>query len=112
LSGNHGENYVLVGVNRDASVVLLSERMTDGSRAVIVFSDEVGAEAFRIVEKLGPRVQIVADAPQEVARLLEAAAATGGARYVAIDPPTSLTRGNVDSRLVPLSGFLDHLLGE
>jgi hypothetical protein len=111
LSGNHGENYVLVGVNRDASVVLLSERMTDGSRAVIVFSDEVEAEAFRIVEKPGPGVQIVADGPQEVARMLEAAAATG-VRYVALDPPTSLTRGNVESRLVPISGFLDHLLGE
>jgi hypothetical protein len=71
-------------------------------RAVIVFSDEVRAETFRIVEKLGPGVQIVADAPQEVARLLEATAATGGARYVALNPPTSLTRGKVESRLVPL----------
>ncbi len=111
MTENHLENYVLVGVSKDACVTLLSEKMTDGSRAIVVFSDEVRAEAFRIVEKLGPGVQIVADVPQEVARLLEAAAVTG-VRYVALDPPTSLTRGNVESRLVPISGFLDHLLSE
>jgi hypothetical protein len=109
LSGNYGENYVLMGVRKDACVTLLSEKLADGSRAVIVFSDEVGAETFRVVEELGPEVQIVADTSRKIAQLLEAAAAKG-VGHVALDPPTALTRGSVESRLVLISGFLDHLL--
>ncbi len=91
--------------------VLASEELADGSRAVIVFSDEVGAETYRIVEELGPEWQTVADSPLKLVELLKAAAATG-VRYVALDPPTSLTltREIVEAPLVPLEAFIDSLL--
>jgi hypothetical protein len=78
---------------------------------VIVFSDEVGAETYRIVEELGPEWQTVADSPLKLVESLKAAAATG-VRYVALDPPTSLTltREIVEAPLVPLEAFIDSLL--
>ncbi len=77
---------------------------------MIVFSDEVGTETYRIVEELGPRWRIVADSFPKIVELLRAAAAMG-VRYVALDPPTSLTRESVDASLVPIGAFIDLLAG-
>lgn len=48
---------------------------------------------------------------QTTAELLEACA-NEGVRYVALNPPTTLTRGDEEPQLVPIWGFIDHLLGE
>src|SRR3712207_465656 len=93
------ETYVLMGMSTDSGITLPSEKLADGSRAVIVFSDEVDTETFRITEELGPEWQIVADTPRKIAEPLEAAAERG-VRYVTLDPPTSLTCGHSESQVV------------
>jgi hypothetical protein len=85
---SQGQTYVLLGNRADASITLLSERLTDQTRAVLIFGDPVAAEAFRVVENLGSEWRVVADRPGEMVELLEAAAMSG-ARYVALDPPTA-----------------------
>jgi hypothetical protein len=106
---SQGQTYVLLGNRADASITLLSERLSDQTRAVLIFGDPVAAEAFRVVENLGSEWQVVADSPGQIVELLEAAAMSG-ARYVALDPPTALTRGDVEAQLIPVGGFIDYLL--
>lgn len=102
---------MLLGRHGDAGYTLLSEGLANGSRAVVVFGDATSAETFRVVERLGDDWRVVADTARGVSEFL-GAAAVSGARYVALDPPTALTRGHEEARLVPISAFLDHLLSE
>ena len=99
---------MLLGRSGEPGFALPSEGLADGSRAVPVFGDAAGAETFRVVEGLGYDWRVVDDTPRRLARFL--GAAMGGARYVELGPPTALTRGHEEARLVPLSAFLDHLL--
>jgi hypothetical protein len=100
---------VLLGRSGEPGFALPSEGLADGSRAVPVFGDAAGAETFRVVEGLGHDWRVVDDTPRRLAGFL-GAAAMGGARYVELGPPTALTRGHEEDRLVPLSAFLDRLL--
>ena len=102
---------MLLGRRGEAGFALSSEGLADGSRAVPVFGDAAGAETFRVVEGLGHDWRVVDDTPRRLSGFL-GAAAISGARYVELDPPTVLTRGHEEARLVPLSAFLDHLLAE
>jgi hypothetical protein len=93
----------------EGHLTLISEMLADGSRAVLLFGERDAAEAFRIVEGLGEEWEMIEGPPEEIAELLGACAAAG-ARYVCLDPPTALTRGDKEPRLVPLKAFVDHLL--
>jgi hypothetical protein len=55
------EDYMLLGRRAEAGFTLLSERLTDGRRAVIVFGDRVSVEVFRVVEELGFDWRMVSD---------------------------------------------------
>ena len=68
------------------------------------------AEAFRIIEGLGPEWEVIGTL-QEVMGLLRSAA-WGELRYVALDPPSALRRGHEEPRLVPIKAFVDHLMGK
>jgi hypothetical protein len=48
---------------------------------------------------------------QEVTGLLKSAA-RGEVRYVALDPPSALRRGDEEPHLVPITAFMDHLMGK
>lgn len=77
---------------------------------MLVFGEPEAAAAFRIVEGLGEEWEVVEQTPDEAAELLGLRAATG-ARYVSLDPPTALTRGEEELHLVPKMAFVDYLLG-
>jgi hypothetical protein len=98
------------GKGTEERLTLLSQKTGDGQRAVLAFEQATAAEAFRIIEGLGPEWEIVG-ALQEVAGLLRSAA-RGEVRYVALDPPSALTRGDEEPRLVPIMTFVDHLMGK
>ncbi len=104
-------NYLLLGRRaEERRITLLSEKLADDSRAVLVFYETGAAEAFRIVEGLGEEWEVIHNAYEEVADLLQISAATGAAKYVSLDPPTALTRADKEPQLIPLTVFLDHLL--
>jgi hypothetical protein len=102
-------NYLLVGRRAEERITLLSEKLADDCRAVLVFYETDAAEASRIVEGLGEEWEVIHNAYEEVADLLQISAAAGGAKYVALDPPTALTRADKEPQLIPLTVFLDHL---
>ena len=77
---------------------------------MLAFEEAAAAEAFRVIEGLGPEWGIVG-ALQEVAGLLRSAA-RGEERYVALDPPSALRRGDEEPHLVPITAFMDHLMGK
>ncbi len=62
------------------------------------------------MEGLGPEWEVTG-ALQEVTGLLRNAA-RGEVRYVALDPPSALRRGDEEPRLVPVVAFVDHLMGK
>lgn len=103
------EEVYVVGRRTDASITLLSERLADGTRAILVFGDLMAAEAFLVAEGLGSEWQVIENIPWETTELLRATA-EAGVRYVALDPPSVLTRGDEESRLVPIKAFVDYLL--
>lgn len=90
--------------------MLLFEMTSDGTRVVLLFED-AAAEAFRILEGLGPEWEILKKDRQGASDLL-VSCAVGGVRYVALNPPSALIRGNEESTLVPIGGFIEHLLSE
>lgn len=99
-----------VGRGIEEHLTLLSQRTSDGGRAVLAFEEETAAEAFRVIEGLGPEWEVTG-ALQEVIGLL-GSAARGEVRYVALDPPSALRRGEEEPRLVPIIAFADHLMGK
>jgi hypothetical protein len=102
--------YFFVGKRTEAGLTLLSQRASDGERAVLAFEVAEAAEAFRIIEGLSPEWEVM-DALQEVPGLLRSAA-RGEVRYVAVDPPSALRRRDEELRLVPIMAFVDHLTGK
>jgi hypothetical protein len=78
---------------------------------VLTFEEAAAAEAFCTIEGLDPEWEVV-DSSQELAGLLLRSAARGGVRYVALDPPSALRRGDEEPHLVPITAFIDHLLGK
>lgn len=106
--------YFLIGRRRgrgaEGRLTLLSQRTSDGERAVLAFEDAPAAEAFRIIEGLDPEWEVVG-ALQGVQGLLRSAA-RGEVGYVALDPPSALRRGDEEPRLVPIMAFVDHLMGK
>lgn len=99
-----------VGKGTEERLTLLSQRTSDGERAVLAFEGAESAEAFRIIEGLGPEWEVI-DALQEVVGLLRNAV-RGEVRYVALDPPSAFRRGEEEPRLVPIMAFVDHLMGK
>ncbi len=99
-----------VGRGTEERLTLLSQRTSDGERAVLAFEEATAAEVFRIMEGLGPEWEVTG-ALQEVTGLLRNAA-RGEVRYVALDPPSALRRGDEEPRLVPVVAFVDHLMGK
>ena len=106
--------YFLIGGRKgggaEERLTLLSQRTSDGERAVLAFREDTAAEAFRIIEGLGPEWEVVV-ALREVTGLLRSAA-RGEVRYVALDPPSALRRGDEEPRLVPITAFAEHLMGK
>ena len=98
------------GEGTEERLTLLSQITSDGQRAVLAFEEAAAAEAFRILEGLGPEWEVMG-ALQEVTGLLRSAA-RGEVRYVALDPPSALTREDDEARLVPIMAFVDHLRGK
>ncbi len=113
--GDRASTFFFLAIDRGAGLTLASERISDRTRAVLVFDAFVDVEAFRIIEELGPEWEIVEHAPQEAAFLLERCREKG-VRYVALNPPTKLTRADSHaqegSELVPIRRFVDYLRGE
>jgi hypothetical protein len=93
---------------RPDSLTLLSQRTSDGARAVLVFKDAPAAEAFRILECLGPQWEVLEKDSWEAADLLLTCAA-GGVKYVALNPPSALARRHEEHPLIPIRAFVDSL---
>jgi hypothetical protein len=89
-------------------LTLLSERTSDGARAVLVFEEDATAEAFLILEGLGPEWEVLEKDEHEAADLL-LSCVTGGIRYVALNLPSVLTRGHEGHPLIPIRAFVDGL---
>lgn len=103
--------YIFVERSSSLGIALLSEMAIDGTRAVLLFDDPLAAKTFLIIEELGPEWQTVESTAPEAAKLLEICA-WGGARYIALNPPSALTRGEEESKLVPIRTFVDRLLAK
>ena len=73
-------NLLLVGKRAEGRITLLSEKLADDSRAVLAFYETDAAEAFRILEGLGEEWEVIHNAYEEVADLLQISEATGGAK--------------------------------
>lgn len=99
-----------VGKGAEERLTLLSQRTSDGERAVLAFGEAAAAEAFRIIEGLGPEWEVTG-ALEEVTSLLRSAA-RGEVRYVALNPPSALRRGEDEPQLVPIMAFVYHLVGK
>jgi hypothetical protein len=95
--------------SRLGSLTLLSQRTSDGARAVLVFQDATAAEAFPIVEGLGPEWKVLEQDNREAANLLLTCAAQG-VKYIALNPPSVLARGHEEHPLIPLRAFVDGLM--
>ena len=106
--GTKDITFYFLAINQGAGLILASERICGGTRAVLVFDELVAIEAFRIIEELGSEWEVVERTPQEATFLLESCAEKG-IRYVSVNAPTKLTRTQVDSELVPIWSFVDHL---
>jgi hypothetical protein len=89
-------------------LTLLSEKTSNGARAVLVFEEEEEAAAFLILEDLGPQWEVLEKAEREAADLL-LICASGGIRYVALNPPSVLTRRHEGHPLIPIRAFVDGL---
>jgi hypothetical protein len=83
--------------SRSDSLTLLSERTSDGARAVLVFQDATAAEAFPIVEGLGPEWEVLGQNNREATNLLLTCAA-GSVKYVALNPTSALAGGHEKHR--------------
>jgi hypothetical protein len=94
--------------SRSDSLTLLSQRTSDGARAVLVFQDATAAEAFPIVEGLGPEWEVLKLDNREAADLLLTCAA-GSVEYIALNPPSALARGHEEHLLIPIRIFVDGL---
>ena len=76
--------------------------------AVLAFEEAAAAEAFRVIEGLGPEWEVI-NFLQEVPGLLRSAA-RGEVRYVALDPPSAIRRREEELKLVSIVTFVDHLV--
>jgi hypothetical protein len=102
------EHYFVGSWRRTDSLTLLSQRTSDGARAVLVFQDATAAEAYPIVEGLGPEWEVLEQDNREAANLLLTCAARG-VKYIALNPPSALTRGHEEHPLIPIRVFVDGL---
>jgi hypothetical protein len=102
------ELYFVGRESRFDSLTLLSERTSDGARAVLVFQDATAAEAFPIVEGLGPEWEVLEQDNREATDLLLTCAA-GSVEYIALNPPSALARGHEEHPLIPIRIFVDGL---
>jgi hypothetical protein len=73
---------------------------------VLVFKDAAAAEAFRILEGLGPGWEVLEPDNREAADLLLTCMA-GGVTYVALNPPSALSRWHEEHPLIPIRVFVD-----
>jgi hypothetical protein len=89
-------------------ITLLSQRTSDGARAVLVFKNAAAAEAFRILEGLEPEWEVLEKDDREAGDLLLTCAA-GGVKYVALNPPSALARGHEEHPPIPIRAFVDML---
>jgi len=80
------EHFLVRRWRRSDRLTLLSQRTSDGARAVLVFQDATAAEAFPIVEGLGPEWEVLEQDNREAADLLLTCAA-GGVKYIALNAP-------------------------
>ncbi len=104
-----GLRYLIVQQCEDSSVRLVSEKTKNGARAVFIFNEWVGAQAFLILEDLGTDWDVLELTSSATAVLLEACA-DEGISYVVLNPPTGLTRGDEEEPpLIPILGFVDYL---
>ena len=103
--------YAFVGRRRGPRLTLVSQTTGEGATAVYAFDDPLAAKAFLLVERLGREWEVIEHPPGEAAELL-LACAVGGAEQVALNPPTALTRGKEDPKLVPIGAFVERLRGE
>ncbi len=75
----------------------------------------MAAEAFLVIENmvedLGPGWEVIEFAAPAAAELLEVCA-DEGIRYVVLNPPSALTRGDEEPRPIPIEWFIGCLLGE
>lgn len=99
--------YFLIGRSVGVRLTLLAQKTSDGERAVLAFEEAAAAEAFRVIEGLGPKWEVI-NALQEVSGLLKSAA-RGEVRYVALDPPSAFRRRDEKPKLVPIMVFVYHL---
>lgn len=74
---------------------------------MLAFEEAAAAEAFRVIEGLGPEWERI-NSLQEVPGLLRSAA-RGEVRYVALDPPSAIRRREEELKLVSIVTFVDHL---
>ena len=99
--------YFLIGRRLGVRLTLVSQTTSDGERAVLAFEEAAAAEAFRLIEGLGPKWEVINPLP-EVLGLLRSAV-QGEVRYVALNPPSALRRREEELKLVPIVTFVDHL---
>ena len=99
--------YFLIGRRVGVRLTLLAQKTSDGERAVLAFEEAAAAEAFRVIEGLGPEWERI-NSLQEVPGLLRSAA-RGEVRYVALDPPSAIRRREEELKLVSIVTFVDHL---
>lgn len=98
-----------MGRRTNAGFTLLSRKLADEKRALLVFDDPTAAEAFLVAEGLGSEWRVIGEAaPWGTAKLLRAAA-EAGVGYVALNPPSVFGRGDGGSRLVLIEAFVEHL---
>jgi hypothetical protein len=102
------EHFFVGRWRRTDSLTLLSQRTSDDARAVLVFNEAAAAEAFRILEDLGPEWEVLEEDNRETSGLLLTCAAEG-VKYVALNSPSALTRGHEDHQLIPIQAFVDGL---
>jgi hypothetical protein len=111
MRGGQGfaEHFFVGRWSRYDSLTLLSQRTSDGARAVLVFQDATAAEAIPIVEGLGPEREVLEQDNREAADLLLTCAARG-VKYIALNPPSALMRGHEEHPLIPMRAFVDGLM--
>lgn len=100
-------SYFLIGRRLGMRLTLLSQKTSEGERAVLAFEETAAAEAFRLIEGLGPEWEVINTLP-EAPGLLRSAA-RGEVRYVALNPPSALRRREEELKLVPIVTLVDHL---
>lgn len=105
-----GGGYCFVSISDSEGISLFSATTADGSRAVVLFDDQLTAEAFVLIEGLGEGWEIVEHAPSQTAILMEACILED-VKYVALNPPSQTVTACWNLRLVHIASFVESLLG-